>query len=360
MPTVPEERAALLRWYARHRRPLPWRQRRDPYAIWVSEVMLQQTRVETVVDYWERFLRRFPSVEALAAAGEDEVLSAWSGLGYYRRARALHAAAREVVGRYGGALPSEPQQLAELPGFGPYTVGAVASIAFGRPEPAIDGNVSRVLCRLRGIETPLGRAVTRRALRAAAEALLQGCPQPGELNQALMELGATCCTPRRPDCPRCPLREGCVGRASGDPERLPLALPRRRPTEERWVALLAFTQTDGGPAVWLERSEGSRFGGLWGPPMRPLASARQGSAAARALAEQLGARRPRVTALEPLRHVLTHRTLLLSPWRLRAPLSRPATPSLRAVPLAELADLGLSTLARRLLASARRDGQPGT
>ena len=178
-------RRKLLAWYDRAARDLPWRETRDPYAIWVSEIMLQQTRVETVIPYYERFLERFPTALALAEADEDAVLSQWSGLGYYRRARLLHAGVREVVAEYGGRVPEDADARLALPGVGRYTAGAIGSIAFGREEPVVDGNVTRVLARLFRIGTPVGAAVTSKRLWDEDCCLVRG-PRPGDLNQALM------------------------------------------------------------------------------------------------------------------------------------------------------------------------------
>ena len=228
-------RGPLLRWYARHARDLPWRRTRDPYAIWVSEVMLQQTQVATVVPYFERFLARYPDVVSLAAADEEEVLAAWSGLGYYRRARALHAGARVVTSHHGGCLPETADGLQQLPGIGRYTAGAIASIAFDLPEPILDGNVRRVLARLLayGGAGATSAGEEERLLWKAAAELVRG-RAPGRLNQGLMELGALVCTPAVPECPRCPLRRGCRAFASDDPT----AYPSRRPrTAGRWVAV---------------------------------------------------------------------------------------------------------------------------
>ena len=215
-------RRALLAWYRANRRELPWRATRDPYAIWVSEAMLQQTRVETAIPYYERFLERFPDVAALASADLDDVLGAWAGLGYYSRARNLHAAARLVAERHGGEVPDDVEQLRALPGVGRYTAGAIASIAFDRPEPVVDGNAARVLTRLHDIREDVRSARVARRLWEESAALVRG-PQPGLLNQALMELGARVCTPRAPRCPTCPLLRHCAAYRAGDPESLPVA-----------------------------------------------------------------------------------------------------------------------------------------
>jgi len=233
-----ELRRDILTWYARTRRDLPWRRTRDPYAIWVSEIMLQQTRVETVTPYYARFLRRFPTVAALARAKESAVLAAWSGLGYYRRAKHLHAAARAVVRDHGGAFPRTREALLGLPGIGRYTAAAVASIAFGEEAAAVDGNVIRVLARIGGLRGRRDSTALRRDVEAMASELARG-PRPGDWAQALMELGATTCLPREPRCSRCPAERACAARKSGDPSRYPSPLPMKAPRRERRLLLLA-------------------------------------------------------------------------------------------------------------------------
>lgn len=195
-------------WFARHQRPLPWRDGYDPYRVWVSEVMLQQTRMEVVLPYFARFLERFPTLEALGAATDEEVMAAWSGLGYYRRARMLRAGAADVVERFGGRVPSSVDELQTLPGIGRYTAGAIASIAFDHRAPIVDGNVTRVIARLFGVE---GEPWTR------AAALVEACKSPRDLNQGLMEIGALICTPRKPSCLLCPVRAHCATRGDALP-----------------------------------------------------------------------------------------------------------------------------------------------
>ena len=232
-------RRRLREWYTGHRRSLPWRETSDPYAIWVSEILLQQTRVATVIERYREFLERFPTVCALAEATEAEVLTAWSGLGYYRRARMLHQAAREVCARHGGVVPGSAAELRALPGIGRYTAAAIASIAFGEAVAAVDGNVERVVLRLAGAGLSTASEVGRRA-QAEADRLLD-CAAPGEWNQAMMELGATVCLPRGPRCEACPWVEVCRTRgehpvrkrAAMRAEALSLAwVVRRRPTRE--------------------------------------------------------------------------------------------------------------------------------
>lgn len=216
----------LARWYRRAKRRLPWRATRDPYAIWLSEVMAQQTTLDVVVPRWERFRRRFPTVEALARARESEVLAEWSGLGYYARARNLHRAARAVAAA--GVFPRTLEGWRALPGVGPYTAAAVASICFGVPEPVVDGNVVRVLCRLRSLKLDPKAPATLAKVRALARPLVPK-RKPGDFNQALMELGALVCTPRAPRCGACPLRSSCRAAASGMPEAFPRAAARVPP-----------------------------------------------------------------------------------------------------------------------------------
>src|SRR5688500_1720350 len=221
--------AAVVAHYARAKRDLPWRRTRDPYAIWVSEIMLQQTRVATVIPYWERWLGRFPTVGALAEAPLDDVLAHWAGLGYYTRARNLHRGAREVVARWGGALPETAGGLREVPGIGAYTAGAIASIAYGERAPLVDGNVARVLARVFGIETDVKSTVGVKKIWALAGALMEGLADgtdPGDLNQGLMELGATVCAPRSPSCLACPLTAVCVARKQGRQDELPVVPAR--------------------------------------------------------------------------------------------------------------------------------------
>jgi A/G-specific adenine glycosylase len=223
----------LARWYRAHRRDLPWRRTRDPYAIWVSEVMLQQTTAEVVATRWKRFMARFPTVEALAKATERAILAEWSGLGYYARARNLHRAAREIAAHK--KFPNTLEALRELPGIGPYTAAAVASIAFGISAAVVDGNVARVLCRLRGLKLDPKAPRALRRLQWEARALLPA-RAPGDHNQALMELGALVCTPRAPRCDACPLRPLCRAAASGKPEGFPRS---PRPKKPQLIHLVA-------------------------------------------------------------------------------------------------------------------------
>jgi A/G-specific adenine glycosylase len=337
------QRAALLRFYDAHARDLPWRRTRDPYAIWVSEVMLQQTRVETVLGYYDRFLSRFPTTHALAAAAEDEVLAAWSGLGYYRRARLLHAGVREVVAQYGGAVPEAAEARLALKGVGRYTAGAIGSIAFGKQEPLVDGNVARVLSRLRGIDTPLGRSDTESRLWAEAEALCKG-PRPGALNQALMELGATVCSKTSPACERCPVRRACVAHAQDRTHLLPVARKKKAPRAVELVMLAVVDHPR--RKLVLQRGQGELFGGLWNLPM----CEGEGGSAARGLLDALSVNAQ--LAREPIatfEHVLTHRHLHVTLYtaRLAARARVGAHAARKLVGEADLATLGVSRLTRK-------------
>ena len=222
-PLPPDLVDAMLSWYVEMRRDLPWRQTRDPYAILVSEIMLQQTRVETVINRYESFLERFPTITNLAEASLDDVLAEWSGLGYYRRPRLLHRLATVVVDTHAGEIPDTREELLKLPGIGPYTSAAVGSIAFGIPALSIDGNVARIMCRLAGIEDDPRRSKVRQRFEAMAADAMQ-CHPPGMLNQAIMELGARVCTPRSPRCDQCPCSSYCEAHELGIEEQIP---PRR-------------------------------------------------------------------------------------------------------------------------------------
>jgi A/G-specific adenine glycosylase len=306
---------ALLDWFDRHRRDLPWRRTRDPYRIWLSEVMLQQTRVESVLPYYERFLARFPTVEDLAAAEIADVLALWSGLGYYRRARQLHAAAARIAVR--GSFPRTVEELLELPGIGAYTAAAVASIAFGVAAPVLDGNVERVMARQLALDgDPRGSAAKRQILAAAAGLL--DPRRPGDSNQALMELGATLCSPRRPKCLLCPIAGSCRAAAGGDPERYPE--PRRRRQIERHRLVVAVVEErqpgEGEPRVLLfRRSEESELlAGTWELPwVEPLASEEPEAA----LATRYGGRWSLGPVAARVRHGITHRDLEVEVHRAR-------------------------------------------
>ncbi len=250
----------LLRWAARHLRDLPWRvEPRDPYRVWISEIMLQQTQVVTVIPYFQRFMERFPTVQALAAAPLDDVLKFWEGLGYYARARHLHRAARKIMTEFGGQLPDTIEELRKLPGVGRYTAGAIASLAFGCDAPVVDGNVRRVLCRLYAVRGDIRQPRLERKLWALAEwNLPKG--KAGRWNEAMMELGATVCVPRAPRCGECPLAKVCRARASGIQGKLPQRVTRRRLPHHDVTAAIIWKR---GHVLIAQRPLGGMLGGLW-------------------------------------------------------------------------------------------------
>ncbi len=230
---------SVLDWYDQAHRDLPWRHTKDAYRIWISEIMLQQTRAETVISYYERFLRLYPTVEALAQADDEELLKAWEGLGYYSRARSLKKAAGIIVSQFGGQLPQTVKELESLPGIGSYTAGAIASIAYGVPAAAVDGNVERVLCRYDAVQDEMGSPASRRMIWARAQELVPP-DRPGAFANAMMEMGATLCTPKNPSCLICPVRERCRGFAQGLAAQLPRKPAKKKPRVENRAVLLVF------------------------------------------------------------------------------------------------------------------------
>jgi A/G-specific adenine glycosylase len=335
-------RTALLSHYDRHRRVLPWRGESDPYRVLVSEVMLQQTRVETVTLRYAGWLDRFPDVETLARAEEDDVLKAWEGLGYYRRARNLHWAARLVRDRPDGSLPGTYAELRALPGVGDYTAGAVASIAFGEAVAAVDGNVRRILARLRNVARP-----THAWLRSTASALVDP-ERPGDWNQALMDLGATVCVPRAPRCEECPVSAWCAARAAGTQRDRPKLERRPKPR----VATVALAVLHSRGRVLLERRpSGGLLGGMWAFPEREVATA---AAAARVAWEIARERALAVAgdavALPACKHQFTHLHVTYLPVALQVDEPREMSRS-AWIDADRPTDLALPVAQRRVLAS---------
>ncbi|MCY3907656.1 MAG: A/G-specific adenine glycosylase [Anaerolineaceae bacterium] len=309
--TGPDE--GLLDWYEREAADLPWRRSRDPWAIWLAEIMLQQTQVGTVIPYYERFLGHFPDIASLAAADLDEVLKLWEGLGYYRRARNLQRAARQVMEAYDGCLPHRAADLQRLPGIGRYSAGAIASIAFGEAAAVLDGNVMRVFARLTDLDEDITRSATQRRLWALAQAWLHPT-RPGAWNQALMELGRRVCRPRQPDCPRCPLQTSCLARARGTQAQRPRRRPRpARPHHDHVVALLRNAQ---GELLIQRRPEDELLGGLWTFPggRAKAEDASLEAALQRCLRETLGLEARPGAALAPVQHGFTHFRITLHAW----------------------------------------------
>ena len=267
--SIPPEKKRKIRdgivvWFESNQRVLPWRIVRTPYRVWICEIMAQQTRIEALVPYFEHFMERFPTVQSLADAPLDEVLAAWSGLGYYSRARNLHKAARRIVDEHGGELPSDLEALRALPGIGAYTAGAIRSMAYDLPAPVVDGNVLRVLTRLFDIEDDITQSATRRRLTELAESLVPE-QNPGQYNEGVMEFGALICTPRSPKCDVCPVRSVCAAYRKGTVELRPVRSPKREPVP---VTLLAFHIVDErGRVFLLQNGDAGLFAGLWIPPM---------------------------------------------------------------------------------------------
>jgi A/G-specific adenine glycosylase len=361
-------RARLGRWFRGARRDLPWRREpRDPWAVLVSEVMLQQTRVEVVAPRFEAFLRRWPTPAAMADSPVDDVVAAWSGLGYYGRARRLHAAARAIVERHGGRFPADAESLRALPGVGEYTAGAVGSLALGLPLPLVDGNVSRVLARLFAVRGDPRKGETARRLRDLAAALVPagspgncraalGQPDPGvgagAWNEGLMELGALVCVPGKPRCLLCPLSGECAARAAGLEERLP---ETPAPAKARKVRLAAALVRDGeGRTLLLRRPDGALLGGTWELPGAEVAEGGDPVAAlSAALAERLGGRWEVGALRARVRHSILDRRITLEAFEARPRGRRPRRPagSLLASE-ADLPSLPLSSLVTKTLRGA--------
>ncbi len=350
-PDLGAVRGPLLAWYDRNRRDLPWRRTRDAWAILVSEIMLQQTTVAAVIPYWERFLARWPDPASLASADLDELLGEWAGLGYYRRARMLRQAAC-VVAEGTGELPRDAASLRGLPGVGEYTAAAVASIAHDEPVAVVDGNVERVLTRLLALPGDPRKAPTKRAVRAAAAALLD-TRRPGSFNQAVMELGATICRPKHPRCAECPLAPGCLARMGGRPERYPESATRPRPTA---VSRLAVAIERGG--AWLlarrEESPNQGFHELPGVAVESEPGARSIAPDPTAIVTHLDAThglRVRLGAPLPThRHSITRWRITVHAFRAELLAGRPAAPL--AWTRLDDPDVPVTTATRRILAGA--------
>lgn len=257
---VEQFRSDLLQWFVQEQRELPWRKDQDPYKVWVSEIMLQQTKVDTVIPYFNRFIEQFPTIEALSDAEEEKVLKAWEGLGYYSRARNLHSAVKDVQENYGGKVPNTPEEISKLRGVGPYTAGAILSIAYGVPEPAVDGNVMRVLSRILSIWEDIAKPKTRKTFEEAVRVLISH-ENPSYFNQALMELGALICTPTSPSCLLCPVREHCHAFHEGTVTELPV---KTKAKKQRTLQLAAVILTDEeGRTLIHKRAENGLLANLW-------------------------------------------------------------------------------------------------
>jgi A/G-specific adenine glycosylase len=307
-------RKQLLGWFRQFQRDLPWRRTKDPYRIWLSEIMLQQTRVAAAIPYYERFLQRFPDVHALAAAPQEAVLCLWSGLGYYSRARNLHRGARTIVEKFRGELPDSAAQIREIPGIGEYTAGAVLSIAYGKPEALVDGNVARVLSRMFLLKgdwrSGAAKAELWRVARALMAAACAAQLHPGDFNQALMEWGAAICTPRAPQCGRCPAAQHCLARARGLQRDYPEIKPRT--LSPIWKLRSWMVRAANGKVLLAQRENSGLFGGLWELPTEKRPGKNASSSAPKPFLK--------------LKHVLSHRVLQIqavaitrSEWQARVP-----------------------------------------
>jgi A/G-specific adenine glycosylase len=340
----------LLAWFRAHQRDLPWRRSRDPYRVWVAEVMLQQTRIAAVLPYYRRFLRRFPRVESLARAPLDEVLKLWSGLGYYSRARNLHRAAKEIVAQHGGKFPRELEAALRLPGIGRYTAAAVLSIAYDVPLAVLDGNVARVLARLGAIRGELRAPRRWNSLASTAQQSL-ATEAPGDWNQALMELGETICTPQTPRCHACPVSHVCRAYAQGVVEQIPV--PRRKRAAVH-IRIAAAILLDPRGRTLVMRDPGAHdevlFSRLWQfPAVEATHHAR--AELAKHLRASLQINPPSLEALAQARHGVTFRNIQLLPFLARVT-RLPRRPRTRIVPLSSLAHLPISSATRKLAQAA--------
>lgn len=350
---------ALLAWFDRHKRPLPWRSeadRSDPYKVLVAEVMLQQTRVDVVVSYYLRWVRLFPSFAALAMAAEQDVLKAWEGLGYYRRARALRAAASMVEAEFGGCLPHEPAELRRLPGVGRYTAAAVRSLAFGEALIAVDGNVRRVAARVTASETEVSDAEAERLLAHLAVG-----PRGSEVAEALIELGALVCTPKRPSCAACPLRPSCAAGATENPAFVPTRRAARQVPLRKRVALVALEHQPTARVYLERRPENGLLGGLWGFPQVDASDARWQSSARGATGRgpaggPAGTLDPEGPVIKAVRHAYSHFRLELVPLRVPVSVIEDAAPHAVPVAIDEVDRLPLSAVDRMVLERLRAAG----
>ena len=355
-------RKNLLAWFARFQRDLPWRRTGDPYRIWLSEIMLQQTRVAAAIPYYERFLERFPNVEALAAAPQEDVLRLWSGLGYYSRARNLQKAAQQIVALHGGVFPADPEQALALPGIGAYTAAAILSIAYQKKHAVLDGNVARVIARLNAIRGDLRANGTWPKLQKAADHLLAE-QSPGDWNQAMMELGATLCTPRSPQCLLCPVSEFCEARKHGLADSIP-EKRRKRSTVEITLASLVLVDPRG-KTLLLSPPKSARksvaaddihtlVSRMWHFPTvavrhgQPDSELRKFAEVSSILSRKF---RGEFLPLKKLRHAVTYRAITLLPFRVEVQ-NLPRIPSVKAFPLTGLSSLAISNLTRKVARAA--------
>jgi A/G-specific adenine glycosylase len=335
---IEQIRSALLTHYKHHRRDLPWRKKRTPYEIWVSEIMLQQTQVETVIPRYDIFLQRFPNLKSLAQAQETEVCEAWAGLGYYRRALYFHRGARYIIKHFDGEIPQNAAELEKVPGIGAYTAGAIASIAFHKRAAAVDGNVLRICARLLAYPEPGDSLKLKKTAWQTAQRLVQG-PHPGDFNQALMDLGATICTPKNPQCMACPIQKQCMAHDTGEAQNYPRAKTKR--VKKKMQLVFACVETPRG--LWLkQRSLDGLWPGLWEPPSA------EGPEAKTQLEARLGT--PLGSASLQIKHELTHRKIEAEIYRIF--LKRETLASQDYKPFDKPLEAPLSALARKVIVTA--------
>jgi A/G-specific adenine glycosylase len=304
---------ALIAWYRTAKRDLPWRATTDPYAIWISEVMSQQTRVDTVIPYYHRFLERFPDVCALANASQHDLLSLWEGLGYYSRARNLHAAAKQICHDHGGRIPSEHDSFLALKGVGPYTAAAVLSIAFNLRHAVMDGNVMRVVSRLKGIRDDIRSATVTRRIQAIVDEAIPG-DHPADFNQAMMELGATVCTPRKPMCGSCPFSDDCVALRDGTVAQIPFKSPKATVPHHRIV--VGIVSDAAGNVLIARRPDSAMLGGLWEFPGGKVEQGESDEQALRReLREELGIETGDIRLFHTLKHAYSHFKITLAAYK---------------------------------------------
>ncbi|MGP4042559.1 A/G-specific adenine glycosylase [Gracilibacillus sp. D59] len=304
---IPQFQEDLIIWFKNEQRQLPWRENQDPYRVWVSEIMLQQTKVDTVIPYFQNFMDHFPTLTALANADEQKVLKAWEGLGYYSRARNLQTAVREVVEQYDAKVPDDPKQLGNLKGVGPYTKGAILSIAFDKAEPAVDGNVMRVLSRILRIEEDIAKPKTRKTFEAAVRELISE-ENPSAFNQGLMELGALVCTPKKPSCLLCPVQEHCIAYRDGVEQTLPIKKKKIKQSSHTYFALVI--QDDAGNYLLEQRPEQGLLAQLWQFPMVKKNEVDEKHLSAY-IQEKFQTEVADINDLEPVKHVFSHLTWFL-------------------------------------------------
>lgn len=348
----------LLDWFARHRRDLPWRHNRTAYRVWVSELMLQQTRVDQAIGYYERFMARFPDVQALAAAGRDEVMKLWEGLGYYSRAQRAHATARHLVEQRGGAFPDTYEGLLELPGIGPYTAAAIASLAFGRDHAVLDGNVIRVMSRVLAEEGVPNTPSVKRRLQEALDAVLPR-GKAAVFNEAMMELGALVCTPTKPQCLVCPLRKVCQASAQGRADAFPVRVPKKKlPHRDVGAGVII---NDRGEVLIAQRKETSMLGGLWEFPGGGVESGETlPECIARELHEELGLRTRVGPHLITVRHTFSHFRMDLHAYWVRVQRGKPKALGCADwawVPVVRISDHALPRADQKILAALLKHGE---